>query len=199
MENKANPPVDLLGGEDLNPIIRAYFEFNQLKQLYRQGWLRRGVPSERCESVAEHSLGVALLACWLADAYYPELDLCRVIQMALIHDFGEIYAGDIIPGDEISTEEKFRLEYDSVARVFAHLPDGEEYLALWLDFEQGASPEARFVRQVDRLEMGMQASVYEHQGYENLDEFFESAGSGLSDPQLRGLLQEIIDLRETST
>ena len=199
MGNKAKPRVDLLGDEGLNPIIRAYFEFNQLKHLHRRGWLKRGVPKEYCESVAEHSLAVAVLACWLVDAYFPQLDVCRVIRMALLHDFGEIYAGDIIPGDEISTGEKFRLEYDSVARVFTHLPDGEEYLALWLDFEQGASPEARLVKQVDRLEMGMQASVYEHQGYENLDEFFESAGVALSDPQLRDLLQEVIDLREEST
>lgn len=199
MEVKAPSPTKLLDGVNVSPIIRAYFEFNQLKQLYRQGWLKRGVPKERCESVAEHSLGVAVLACWLAEAYYPQLDQSRVMRLALIHDFGEIYAGDIIPGDDISDEEKSRLEFESVERVFKHLPNCGEYIALWSEFEDGQTPEAQFVRQVDRLEMGLQASVYEHQGYENLGEFFGSAREELLDPNLIELLQEIIELRNVST
>lgn len=199
MEIKATHPVKLIDNREISPFIRAYFEFNQLKQLYRQGWLRRGVPKERCESVAEHSLGVAVLACWLADAYYPQLDQSRVMRLALIHDFGEIYAGDIIPGDEVSTEEKYCLELESVERVFSRLPNGVEYIALWGEFEAGQTPEARFVRQVDRLEMGLQASVYEHQGNENLSEFYGSARGALFDPQLIELLQEVIDLRDEST
>lgn len=199
MEVKAPSPTKLLEGVDVSPIIRAYFEFNQLKQLYRQGWLKRGVPKERCESVAEHSLGVAVLACWLAEAYYPQLDQSRVMRLALIHDFGEIYGGDIIPGDDISDEEKYRLEFESVERVFKRLPNGGEYIALWGEFEDGQTPEAQFVRQVDRLEMGLQASVYEHQGYENLGEFFGSAREALLDPNLIELLQEIIELRNVST
>lgn len=199
MEVKAAIPTKLLNGVDVSPVILAYFEFNQLKQLYRQGWLRRGVSKERCESVAEHSLGVTILVCWLAQSYYPELDLCKVMRMALIHDFGEIYAGDIIPGDEVSPEEKYRLELESVERVFSRLPNGAEYIILWGEFEDGQTPEARFVSQVDRLEMGLQASVYEHQGHENLGEFFGSARGALFDPQLIELLQEAIDLRDEST
>ncbi len=53
------------------PLIQAYFELNHLKQLYRQGWLRVGIPPERCESVAEHSLGVALLCLFIADCVVP--------------------------------------------------------------------------------------------------------------------------------
>jgi len=190
MESRADNPISLLDGKDLNPILLAYFEFNHLKHLYRQGWLRRGVPKERCESVAEHSLGVAVLACWLADAHYPDLDICKVLRMALVHDFGEIYAGDIIPQDGISPEQKFRLELDSVRRVFSRLPAGDQYLTLWQEFEAGESPEARFVRQVDRLEMGLQAAVYTRQGFPNMAEFFTSAATSLTDPVLQNLLSE---------
>ena len=86
----------------------------QLKQLYRQGWLKRGVPPERCESVAEHTLGVAVLVMLLADTRFPELDAQKVLRMALLHDFGEIDAGDFTPIDGISLQEKHRLEKESV-------------------------------------------------------------------------------------
>jgi putative hydrolase of HD superfamily len=195
MECKADNPVNLLDGEDIHPIIRAYFEFNHLKQLYRQGWLKRGIPRERCETVAEHSLGVAVLAFWLADAHYPNLDLSRVIRMALIHDFGEIYAGDIIPEDGVPSQEKHDLENRSVQQVFEGFPNAEEYIALWQEFDAGITAEASFLRQVDRLEMALQASVYEHQGYLDLDEFFKTVDRSLLDTQLRSLLREIIDLR----
>jgi len=191
MELKADNPLSLLDKDDLDPILRAYFELNHLKNLYRQGWLRRGVPRERCESVAEHSLGVALLACWLAESVYPQLDRDRLVLMALVHDFGEVYAGDIIPQDDLAPAEKYQMELDSVQQVFSRLPGGERYISLWLEFESGDSPEARLLRQVDRLEMGLQAAVYHAQGFPNLGEFFESAASALSDPHLQSLLDEV--------
>jgi len=74
MRTKATPPIGYLSGKATLPLIEAYFEFNHLKQLYRQGWLRVGVPPERCESVAEHSLGVALLCLFIAESWFPEAD-----------------------------------------------------------------------------------------------------------------------------
>ena len=131
MTTKASRPIIHPNTSTPAPIIRFYFEFVHLKQLYRQGWLTRAIPAERCESVAEHSLGVAVSAMVLADEFFPELDTLKVLRMALIHDFGEIYAGDIIPGDGITPEEKHRAERESVARVFESLPNGDAYLALW--------------------------------------------------------------------
>lgn len=194
MDVKSENPVIYLDDKDVNPIIRAYFEFNHLKQLYRQGWLKRGIPRERCESVAEHSLGVALLALWLAEAHFPDLDHGRLMRMALVHDFGEIYAGDLVPGDRISAGQKYRLEYESVQRVFAALPGGETYIELWLEYEAGETPEAQLVRQVDRLEMAMQASIYLRQGFKRMDEFFTTAGRALSHPELQNLLNELLEL-----
>ena len=142
---------------------------------WRQGWLRRGIPERRCESVAEHSFGVAVLALFLVDAHFPELDRDKVLRLALLHDFGEIYAGDLTPGDAISSEEKHEREATAVAQVLGKLPNGAEYTALWQEYETGATPEAQLVRQVDRLEMGLQASVYERQGLADLSEFYASA------------------------
>jgi len=175
----------------MSHIIAFYFEFNQLKQLFRQGWLRHGVPPERCESVADHSFSVAVLAMLLSDAHFPDLDTARVLRLALLHEFGEIYAGDITPADGVSGEEKHRREEDSVVRVLSKLPNGEMYITLWREYEDNQSPEARFVRQIDRLEMALQASVYQRQGLLDPAEFLRSAGAALSAPELRRILDEL--------
>ncbi len=191
MRTKAPNPISLLENSETHPFIAAYFEISHLKQLYRQGWLNRGVSAENCESVAEHSFGVAVLAYFLAETYYPDLDAFKVLRMALIHDFGEIYAGDFTPGDKITPEEKNQLERQSVGRVFGKLPHGDAYLQLWDEFESGTSPEAQFVRQVDKLEMVLQASVYEHQGWDSLSEFFDCSRDNISLPELWNLFENL--------
>ena len=110
-KSKAKNPLESIDPEKVSPIAAVYFEFAYLKQLYRQGWLAHGIPPDRCESVAEHTLGVAFLAMLLAFDHNEKLDLVKVLQMAILHDFGEIYAGDIVPGEGVTTEEKYQLEF----------------------------------------------------------------------------------------
>jgi putative hydrolases of HD superfamily len=192
MQCKAEIPYPLLAGKAAPALVQAYFEFNHLKQLYRQGWLREGIDPAQCESVAEHTFGVAVLAYLLAESYFPELDSCRVLRIALLHDFGEIYAGDITPEAGVSPAEKEARERQAVQQVLGRLPRSQKYLALWEEYEAGSTPEARFVKQVDRLEMALQADVYEHQGHTRLDAFFDSARKGLSDPRLIELMEQIL-------
>lgn len=194
METKRAHAIQHLKNKDTLPIIEVFYEFNHLKCLYRQGWLRHGITKEQCESVAEHSLGVTLLALFLADAYFPQLDRMKVVLMGLLHDFGEIYAGDIVPG-KMSLADKHELERKSVERVFARLPKGREYLAVWQEFEDSQTPEARFVKEIDRLEMGLQASIYEAEKMADLSVFFESTDKALSTPELRKILDALLKLR----
>ncbi len=195
METKAPLPVAHLAAHHVSPLIEAYFEFNHLKQLYRQGWLQRGISPGRCESVAEHTFAVAMLALFLAETYVPTLNALKVLRMALLHDLGEIYVGDLTPADGVSPEDKQQRERQSITQVLQKLPQGATYVAVWEEYEQGESPEARFIRQLDRLEMALQASVYEHQGLADLSEFFTSVEHVLTDPALREILQELEALR----
>ncbi len=179
-------------------LIRAYFEFNHLKQLYRQGWLRRGLPASQCETVAEHSFATALLVLLLCDEAFPTLDGERALRMALIHDLGEVYAGDFTPADEIGADEKHRREHSGFAQILGGLPNGQAYLALWEEFEAGETGEARLVRQVDRLEMALQAAVYERQpqfDLPDLGEFYDSVQAALSSPVLIQILDALVQLR----
>jgi putative hydrolase of HD superfamily len=195
IRTKAPHPISTLNHQIIHPLIKTYFEFIHLKQIYRRGWLTHGIPPERCESVAEHSFGMAVMAMILADTLFPELETLKVLRMVLIHDFGEIYAGDTIPGDQISAGQKHFAERESLVQIFSTLANGEEYISLWEEFENGTSPEARFVRQIDKLEMALQASVYEHQELANLAEFFKSASSGLSSPEIQSILGELENMR----
>ena len=197
MNANAPPPLSHFVGEELSSLIEAYVEVNHLKQLYRQGWLRRGIPPERCESVAAHSFGVAVLSLFLLDAHFSTLDRDKVLQIALLHDLGEIYAGDLVPGDGVAPEEKHQREAQSVRQVLGKLPGGGHYLALWDEYEADSTPEARFVRQIDRLEMGLQASVYERQGLGDLSEFYVSVDEALTAPELRVVLDDLQDLRDS--
>lgn len=194
METKRAQAVRNLAGKQTLPVIEVFYEFNHLKTLFRQGWLRAGIPREQCETVAEHTLGVALLALFLADAHFPALDKTKLLRMALLHDFGEIYAGDIIPG-KMSLEEKHALERESVERVLGKLPNGREYLAVWEEFEAGRTAEARLLRELDRLEMGLQAAVYEQDGLGDLSKFFDSTDQALATPELRAIFTDLLKLR----
>lgn len=197
MHTKAPPPIALLGGRRALPIVEVWFELAQLKHLFRQGWLRVGIPEARCETVAEHSFGVALLALFIAETWFPEADASRVLRIAVLHDLGEAYAGDITPHDRIDRAEKHDLERHAIERIFEKLPNGEDYIDLWDEYEHSETLEAKIVKQADRLEMALQATLYELEGGYALGDFFESARKVLEAPELKTLLTEIESLRPT--
>jgi len=114
-----NVSTSSLLSEKTHPIVELFFEYAQLKNLYRQGWLERGVSERDCETVAEHSFGVALLGYTIAEEYRPDLDSSRVMKLGLLHDVGEIYAGDITPKDNVSLEDKFQREHEAVMKIFS--------------------------------------------------------------------------------
>jgi putative hydrolase of HD superfamily len=190
MKTKAAGPDEILDhGPEADPVIASYYRVMRLKRLFRQGWLKRSIPEELCESVAEHSFGVAMLAL-LAPA--EGVDRGHALLLALTHELGETYAGDITPVDGVPPEEKSRREREALLRALEGHPESGYFLALWEEFEAGATPEARFVRELDRLEMGLQAALYKAEGSELMEEFFDSARRTVSSPGLRGLLEAAV-------
>lgn len=196
MEEKFSLDGNLVEQMAGQPLLATYLEINYLKRLFRQGWLHAGVPREYCESVAEHVFGMTLLA-WMVieSGLVTDVNRDKVLQMTLVHEIGEIYTGDITPGDGVSAGEKHHREREGLLRVTNRLPHGIDWVALWEEFEAGESNEARFVRQLDRLEMALQAWVYEKQLGMNLEVFFHSAERAVLSPELKGLLKIIRSLR----
>jgi putative hydrolases of HD superfamily len=199
MKLKNENPVKYLEGS-APAIVTLFYEYAHLKQLYRQGWIieerNTGIPYEKCETVAEHSFGVAFLCCIIANEHFPDLNLEKIIKTALIHDIPEIYSGDITPNDNKSREYKAKKELVGFEKVFSKFEGYSGYLELWKEYENQSTPEARFVRQIDKLEMGLQASLYEKQGYKNLDAFFRDVEKSLTHPILKEIFDYVIKQRE---
>ena len=188
-----DPVAELFGDRPPSRLLAAWYAASRLKRIHRRGWLARGLPAERGESVADHVFGVAVLALLLGPGR-PALDPGRLLRLALVHDLGESGAGDLIPSDGVPPAEKTARERAALAALAADLTGGAELLADWEDYEAGASPEARFVRQLDRLEMALQAVAYARTEGLPPGEFLASAGRAVDDPELRGFLDELATL-----
>ena len=143
---------------------------DRLASLPRNGWLLRGVSDP--ESIAEHSFGVAVVAAQLVDDLRARgmiVDGEKVLRMALVHDAGEAFTGDV-PMPAKTAELKSALvkaEDEALQRV---LSPAEH--ALWRESEEGTSIEARVVKAADKLQMAIKALTYTKQGRGDLDEFF---------------------------
>ena len=162
------------------PLIRAWFEILHLKQVFRRGWLQRDLPEDKCESVAEHCFGNAFLCLLLVDSQ-PELDKEKVLRLALIHDLGEVYAGDLTPQDGVSKVEKYRREKTAVEKIIGSITTCESLLDDWHEYENQSSPEARFVKDIDRLEFALQACNYQHQKLINAEDLILKVGRELNE------------------
>ena len=194
MTEKAPMPLTLLDQDAATPLIQTYFELVQLKQQFREGWLQRGMDQSRTESVADHSFGNALLCLLLMDRE-PGLDVAKVLRMALLHDIGEAYVGDITPQDQVDPVAKKRMESEAVQTILGKFPGGDVFIELFHEYERQDCPEARFVKQIDRLELALQASVYEHQGLVDATEFIAAATKAVTN---HSLLAELATLSSIS-
>src|SRR3989344_194494 len=146
MKTKNRNPALLLEGKKVDPIIEFYFEFNHLKQLLRQGWLLNGLPEDKCESVADHLFGVCILSLVIGENYYPSINIQKLLEMALVHELGEINIGDVTPQDRISKQVVYEWELKSIIEVMSKIPNGSHYIALWKEYEEGQTPEANLLR-----------------------------------------------------
>jgi putative hydrolase of HD superfamily len=135
--------------KEIAQILAFVVEIDKLKDVHRK---TRPVGLERVENSAEHSWHVCLTALMLKDYADEPIDIDRVIRMLLIHDLGEIDAGDTIIYQSETAENK-AAEAAGVARLLGMLPhgQGEAYLALWHEFEAGETADSRFARAIDRV------------------------------------------------
>jgi putative hydrolase of HD superfamily len=142
--------------------MRFVVEADKLKSIFRRNRLLHG---ERQENDAEHSWHLALMAIVLAEHADPPIDVLRVLKMVLIHDLVEIDAGDTFGYDEaglVTQPERERLAAD---RIFGLLPEdmAHELRAVWEEFEEKQTPEAKFAGALDRMG-GVLPSYYNEGG-----------------------------------
>jgi len=143
-----------------------------LKVTKRTGWIRKGIDGP--ESIADHMYRMSIMALIAGDN--EGLDHSRCMKIALAHDMAEALVGDITPHDNVTKEDKEAMERTAMQKMTSMLgkKTGDHLLALWEEYEAGTSPEAKLLKDLDKLEMILQAQEYESSQSMDLNEFFTS-------------------------
>ncbi|XP_027065803.1 uncharacterized protein [Coffea arabica] len=137
---------------------------HRLKTTKRAGWVKKGV--ENPESIADHMYRMGVMALIAADI--PGVNRDKCIKMAIVHDIAE---------DGISKLEKSQREQEALEHMCKLLgggPQAKEIADLWTEYEENTSLEAKVVKDLDKVEMILQALEYENEQGKDLDEFFQS-------------------------
>ena len=162
-----------------------------LKTIPRQGWIDK-LSIKNPESVADHTFSMAILGMILSDS--RDYDTEKILKMTLLHDLAESITGDFTP-EQKSKKEKIVLENKTIKKILSNLPESlqTQYFSLWMEYQKNESSEAKFVHQIDKLEMSMQAKIYSEQKYsiEKFSPFFDSAEKEIQDPHILKLFNQL--------
>jgi putative hydrolase of HD superfamily len=190
--------------EDAGTTESAAIQFaelvGRLKTTPRTGWVRRGVP--KYESVADHSWRVAVLSLLVGGNGTVNVGKC--MQLALVHDLAECIVGDIAPGDNISKRDKQRMEHEAMTEIIQKLqkatgpsdgtnsPAAQRLQELFHEYEARKTKEAIAVKDLDLLDMLIQAREYEEQFGIDLSEFFDGTPtSRFQTTEIRNIAKEV--------
>ncbi len=137
--------------DNLVKQIQFIKEIDKLKYIQRKTKLFN---SDRPENDAEHSWHLAMMTLVLAEHADNPIDVLKVLKMVLIHDLVEIDAGDTFIYDTTKNHTNTDEELIAAKRIFGLLPpeQAEEFIAIWQEFEDGMTDEAKFAKSMDRFE-----------------------------------------------
>ncbi|TXT13371.1 hypothetical protein VHUM_00738 [Vanrija humicola] len=163
---KALPePYKSTGNEALDTLAFLHL-LEQLKVEKRSGWIREGL--QLTASIADHMCRMALMAMMIPSTAERPLDIPRCVMMALVHDLAEAYVGDITPIEGVPAHVKHQLEEQAMDSFLNEMLGGEgnrqareRFRSLWEEYEARETPESKLVKDLDRLELVLQAVEYE--------------------------------------
>jgi putative hydrolase of HD superfamily len=148
---------------------------------------------EHPESVADHSYSMAIMGMVISDL--ENYDSEKMLKMILLHYFAESKIGDYTP-NQIIKENKITIENNAYDEIIDTLPDSIklQYGTIWEEYQNQESPESIIVHQIDKLEMVLQAKMYQKGGasLEAVESFFKSAESEITHPKLKELFDQIV-------
>ena len=138
----------LVASIDVNDVTHFLLELDALKRVNRRSYVTH---TTRRENSAEHSWHLAM-ACWsIAELFELDVNHERLLKMALVHDLGEIDAGDTFLFASSRSDAHIE-ERAGIARLQAERGNGIANLVeIWEEQETGSSKEAQLLRVVDRL------------------------------------------------
>lgn len=191
---KNENPYNKYKGIIHNDVLKLYYQYNHLKNIYRQGWLTSLIGmdyKDKAESIADHSWAVTMLAISVIEKYRLDYNIEKCMKLSLVHELGEIYAGDFIP-NSISKKEKHKLESDAVDKLFNNIEFENDFKQLWEEYENCLSKEAEFIKQIDKLECIIQASCY------GLNSKYIYGADKIKLPCLIEILDEVVEVSKNN-
>ncbi|MDP7978691.1 HD domain-containing protein [Bacillus sp. WLY-B-L8] len=110
--------------------------------------------SSRHENNAEHTWHMCMFALLLYKEIGEKINLERALKLILIHDLGEIYAGDTYAHDSFARINKKQREEEAIQKLLNELPNELEleFHELWNEYEANETKKARFVQAIDKMQ-----------------------------------------------
>lgn len=182
--------------------IQFFHYIERLKIEKREGWRRFGI--NKGESIADHMYRMSLITMLAPPALSSKLDIPRCTRMALIHDMAEGLVGDLTPVDGVPKPEKSRREASTIDWVADRLLGnvhngmaGQDLKAVWWEYEEGKTPESKFVHDVDKIELLLQMVEYERANDCQIDlSEFSWVATKLTMPEMVAWADEILQERK---
>lgn len=172
--------------KNMKDCLELFLKVGELKKTDREGWKHVGIDNP--ESIADHSFRATFMALILGDEF--DIDTSRLIKLLLVHDLAEAETGDLTPRDYDTEKEKFEMERKALESIFNKFDDEHSVVELWKEFEIGESQEAKIARDIDKLEMILQALEYREE-YPDKDflEFILEGKEKIESPEIKEIIE----------
>lgn len=178
--------------ENINRLRKFY----QLKNVYRANSV-----SGRKESSAEHSWSCLILADYFLSEIKEKLDRVKVYELLMYHDVVEIEAGDVCISDEKGRKGKKEREQQALHVIKEHIPKimKKKFVALFTEFEEEKTREAKFAKAIDALDAQIHEIDYKEDWKGWTEEFLRKKKGYLFEefPELKETFEKLMKfLRE---
>lgn len=148
------------------------------------GWLEGGVKLSESEDVAQHSFETSTIALILTGYLEEEIDTEKVLKMAMIHDWAEAVTGDFSKevSEQLGEDVKEKIEENVLENILnEEMPDREEYIDLWREYNERTTKEAKLVKIADKLSILIEGNYLSQSGEnsEKIEKIWKKTREGL--------------------
>ena len=139
------------GSPRLDQLLKFSVTIDRMTSVLRRNLL---IDRSRRENDAEHSWHISVMALLFEEFAVEKVNPLHAVEMLLVHDLVEIYAGDTFAYDVEGYKTKAEREKKAADKLFSALPPEQEsrIRALWREFESRATPDARYADCLDKLQ-----------------------------------------------
>lgn len=165
-------------------ILEIMCEMSSLSKMPRIGWVLAGV--NNAESISDHCFETALLAYFLSKNIDQEVNMGKVLMMALFHEVGETRLSDL-PRRAKPYVKKFKKESEKNISIDVLGDYAEEINTILDEFEEKRTLEARLTEAAEELQIIFKSLIYAKESNGDMSEYrqdvaaYDSLGIEMAD------------------